>query len=227
MGLMSAVKKNDFVEIKYTGFSDNRVFDSNIEADLKKISNEAKAHETIVVVGQGMVVSGLDKALEGKEVGKDYEVKLIAKDAFGERRKDLVRTIPLKMFRQKNMDPKPGMVFALDDNLAKILTISGARVITDFNNPLAGKEVSYKFKITRMVQDEKEKCKKLFESLLKFTPEFEIKDKVIVKGPKTFEIFIKAFNPKFKELIGKELQFELKEESKGNKVNSADDKKEE
>jgi FKBP-type peptidyl-prolyl cis-trans isomerase 2 len=51
------------------------------------------------------------------------------------------------MFREKNVDPRPGMVFALDNSLAKILAVSGARVMTDFNNPLSGKHVKYKFNI--------------------------------------------------------------------------------
>jgi len=76
---MEIIKKKDFVEIKFTGYSNGNVFDSNIEEDLKKIDSKAKPKETIVIVGEGMVVNGLDNALEGKEIGKDYEINVPAK----------------------------------------------------------------------------------------------------------------------------------------------------
>jgi hypothetical protein len=43
-------------------------------------------------------------------------------------------------------------------------------------------------------------------------PEYEIKDKVLVRGEKNMEIFCKVFSPKFKELLGKELSFEEKKQ---------------
>lgn len=208
---MELTKRNDFAEIKYTGYSNGNAFDSNIPEDLKKINKDAKAEETIVILGQGMVVPGLDKALEGKETGKEYEIALTAKEGFGERNKELIKTIPLRIFHEKQMNPEPGMVFALDNALAKVLAVSGARVTVDFNNPLAGKPVRYKFKIIRIVNEENEKCRVVFNLLFRAIPEFEIKDKVIVKGPKNLEIFVNALKDKFKELIGKELAFELKE----------------
>jgi len=104
------------------------------------------------------------------------------------------------------------MVLNLDEMIAKIITVSGARVITDFNNPLAGKEVQYKFIMARKIDEENEKVKFLFEMLLRFAPEYEIKEKVVLKGPKPLEALVNAFKDKFKELIGKELFFELKEE---------------
>jgi FKBP-type peptidyl-prolyl cis-trans isomerase 2 len=143
---MDMITKNDFVEIKYTGYSNGNIFDSNVEENIKKINPKESAKETIVIVGQGMLVPGLDNALEGKEIGKDYEVEVKSKDGFGDRKANLLKTIPLKVFLEKKMMPQPGMVFAMDDKLAKIVTVSGARVITDFNNPLAGKDLKYEFK---------------------------------------------------------------------------------
>ncbi len=211
---MDNTKKGDFVEIKFTGYSNGNVFDSNIEEDLKKINSEAKPQKTIVVIGQRMVVSGLDIALESKEIGKEYEIKLSAKEGFGERDRNLVKTIPLRVFSEKKIEPRAGMMLALDDMLAKIITISGARVVTDFNNPLAGKEIIYKFKIIRKVDDEREKSEALFLTMFKFLPEFEVKEEIVVKGVKELEIFVKTFSKKFKEIMNKELKFELKEEEK-------------
>ena len=178
---METAKKNDFIELKYTGYVNGKAFDSNIEEDLKEINPKAKVQKTIIVVGQGMIVKGVDSALEGKEVGKEYKVTFPAKDGFGDRRKDMVKTIPLKVFTERKINPEAGMAFALDDMLVKVLAVSGARVIADFNNPLAGKELEYKFTVVRKIADEDEKCRAIFGLLFKVVPEFEIKDKVIVR----------------------------------------------
>ncbi len=219
-------KKGDFIEIKFTGYSQGQVFDSNIKEDLKKINSSAKAKPVVVIIGQKMVVSGLDEALEGKEIGKQYEIKLSAKDAFGERNPSLMKTIPLKVFTEKNINPKPGMILNLDEMIAKIIAVSGARVITDFNNPLAGKDVEYKFKIVKKIDNENEKINAWFEMAFGFLPEYEIKDKVILKEIKKFEEWVNAVKDKFKALFGKELAFELKEEVKKNQVQDQKEKEE-
>ena len=221
---METVKKKDFVEIKYTGYSNGNVFDSNIDEDLKKLDPKGKPRELVVIIGEGMVVPGLDKALEGKEIGKEYEVGVSAKEGFGERKREMVKTIPLKIFTEKQINPYPGMVLAMDDSLVRIITISGARVMTDFNNPLAGKDLVYKFKIVRKIDDEKERAKILLEFILRFVPEHEVTDKeVIVKGPKILEKFVTAFKEKFKDILGKELNFVLEEQ----KPKKEEEKKEE
>lgn len=217
------INKKDFIEIKYTGYANSEIFDSNIEDDLKKLNSELKPKKTIIVVGEEMVVSGLDKAFPGKEIGKIYEITLSPKESFGERKRSLIKTIPLKAFTEKNVSPKPGMVLTLDNSMARIITISGARVITDFNSPLAGKEIRYKFTIVRKVEDEKEKADSLFESFFKFIPEYEIKENIILKGPKPLEYFANHFSSRFKGLIGKELGFEEKkpEEKAENKISES------
>src|SRR3989344_4571237 len=122
---MENIKKGDFVEIKYTGYVNGEIFDSNIEEDLKILNPEAKPEKTIVAVGEGMVVVGLDKALEGKEMNKEYVVKFGHKEGFGDRNKDLIRTIPLKIFTEKNIMPQAGMMFSLDNQIVRIVAVSG------------------------------------------------------------------------------------------------------
>ena len=219
---METLKKNYFVEMTFSGYANGTLFDSNIPEDLKKIHPEGKAEPLIVIVGQGMVVPGLDTALEGKEVGKHYEIQISVKEGFGERRKELLKTLPLKVFHAQKIQPYAGQTLFMDGTLAKVVAVSGARVMTDFNNPLAGKELIYKFTITRKITEEKEKCEQLFKVLLKEVPEFTSGEKVTLKGPKNLEIIVKAFGNKFKEIIGKELAFELKEEAKEKKNDERD-----
>lgn len=208
-------KKGEFVEIKFTGKAQGKIFDSNVPEDLKILDPNAKPKKTIVVIGENMVVRGLDSALENKELNKEYSISFPAKEGFGIRNRELVKTIPLSVFTQQKITPRPGATLLMDNNFVKIITISGARVVTDFNNPLAGKDLEYKFTITRKVDDVKEKSETFFELFFRNIPKFEISENAItVKAPKQVEGLIKMFADKFKELIGKDLLFnELNEET--------------
>ncbi len=219
------IKKGDFIELKFTGYTNGEPFDSNIEEDLKKIDKEGKVKRMIVCVGEGMVVKGLDKEIEGKEVGKEYRITVQPKDAFGERRRELVRIIPLSVFSEKKINPRQGGVYVFDDAVARVIAISGGRVTTDFNNPLSGKEIKYKFLIHKKVEDVKEKADALFESFLRFVPKFEVGEKIIVKGRKELKMFVDAIKDKFKELLGKEIEF-IEEEAERIKKEIMKDQKE-
>ena len=206
-------KKGDFVELLYTGKTQDRIFDSNIPEYLKALDPKAEPQKTIVVIGEQMVIPGLDKVLEDKEIGQEYKVNVPYKEGFGPRKRELVKTIPLSVFREKNINPRPGEAFYLDNQIVKVITVSGARVITDFNNPLAGKDLEYKFTITRIVQDKKEQAESFFQNFFRTIPKFEISnDKVMVEAPKPAEKLIDLYKEKFKEMIGLDLDFkELKE----------------
>lgn len=211
MAEQTIVHKGDFVEIKYTGYANKEIFDSNIKEDLKKLNPEAKEEKTVIAVGEGMLVRGLDNFLDGKEIGREYEVDIKPKDGFGERKKELVRTMPLKLFTEQKLNPQAGMILTMNNSLVKVIAVSGARVTVDFNHPMSSKELKYRFTLTRKVTDDKEKAEAVFKFYLQFVPEIEAKDKIVVKGPKILEGYIDSQKELFKRLIGKDLAFEVKE----------------
>ena len=208
------VKNGDFINLKFTGYVEGKPFDSNILEDLKKLNEKAEPQKTIIIVGKEMVVRGLDSAIIGKEFGKEYKITVSPKEGFGPRHKELIRTIPLKVFAHQRVMPKPGAAFVLDNQLARVIAVSGARVITDFNNPLAGKEIEYKFTAVSIVDDLKEKAEAVCKLLLHFIPKIEIDNgKIILNGPKILEEFIRRNEFKFKELLNADIEFkELQEE---------------
>ena len=212
---MSLTNKNDFVELKFTGSADGKIFDSNILEDLKKLNDKATPEKTVIIIGQKMVVKGLDEYLEGKELNKEYNLSIKPKDAFGPRRMELVRTMPLKVFHEQKIQPIQGASFIFDNQLAKVIAVSGARVTTDFNNPLAGKNISYRFTISRVVTDLKEKTETVCKLILRHVPEISVENEsIIIKGPKILEDFIKQSQPKFKEFLGKDVSFKESEDKK-------------
>ena len=210
------LQKKDFIEIEFTGrVKDGEIFDSNIKQDLEKLDSKATPKPLVFCLGEGMFLKGVEDFLIGKEIGK-YKIELTPENAFGNRDSSLVKMIPLKVFKQHNVNPVPGTVFNFDNRMAKILTVSGGRVMTDFNNPLAGKEVVYDVKVLRKVEDTNEKIKAFNDFLFRKDFKFEVKDKkLIIEVEKQMTKFVEMFKDKFKEIFNLDLEVkEVEEQTK-------------
>ncbi|MCW8965510.1 MAG: peptidylprolyl isomerase [Candidatus Pacearchaeota archaeon] len=201
------LEHNDFIEIEFTGkIKDGEIFDSNIPKDIEQAKLKLEAKPFIFSLGQGMFLKGIDDFLIGKEIG-EYQIELQPKDAFGERDPKAVQIIPMKIFHQQKINPYPGAVFNFDGKIAKIISVSGGRVMTDFNNPIAGKIVNYKINIKRKLEDQNEKIKSFINFLFKQDFDFETKDKkLIIKTPKQFKPIVEMFKDKFKEIFNLDLE---------------------
>lgn len=204
-----AFVKNDFVEIEFTGkVKGGDVFDSNIKEDLEKANIEGPPKSFVFPIGNLMFVKGVDEFLVGKEIGK-YEIKLTPENAFGKRNPKMIQMVPLKNFLQNKINPIPGASFNMDGKVAKILTVSGGRVMVDFNNPMAGKDVEYSINVLRKVDDIKEKVEAMNDFFFRRTVEFEIKDKdLVLKVPKEMSQFVIMFADKYREILGLEVKAE-------------------
>jgi len=202
-----ALQKKDFIEVEFTGrIKDGEIFDSNIKQDLKKINSNFKPKPFIFCLGEGMFLKGVDDFLIGKEIGK-YEIELSPEMAFGNRDPKFVQMIPMKIFNQQKVNPVPGAMFNFDGKIAKILTVSGGRVVVDFNNPLAGKTVVYKINVIGKIGDINKKIRSFNKFLFKKDFNFEVKDKkLIIEVEKPMVRFVEMFKDKFKDIFGLELE---------------------
>ncbi|MAH03852.1 peptidylprolyl isomerase [Candidatus Pacearchaeota archaeon] len=205
------LQKKDFIEIEFTGrVKGGEVFDSNIKEDLEKINKDINPKPFVFGLGEEMFIKGVDKFLIGKEVGKKYEIELSPTDAFGNRDSKLVRLMPMKVFREQKINPVAGAMFNFDGRIAKILTVSGGRIIVDFNNPIAGKVVIYNVKVLKKIEDMNEKVKSLIDFLFKKELKFEIKEKkLIIEAEKGMTKFIELFKEKFQNTL--DLELDVKE----------------
>ncbi|MFH1638538.1 MAG: peptidylprolyl isomerase [Candidatus Woesearchaeota archaeon] len=158
------VKKGDFIEIIFVGKikETGQIFDLNDMEEAKKnnIYDPKQKYEPVIVcVGKGDVVKGLDYALEGKEVGKEFTVEVSAEEGFGKRDAKQVRLLSASSFKEQEMKPYPGMPISLNDKEGIITSVSGGRIMVDFNHPLAGRNLQYTIKITKIVENDDEKVK--------------------------------------------------------------------
>lgn len=233
------IKKNDFVELDFTAkiVDTDEVFDTTLKKDAEEANLEIKNPEErfkphILSVGNSMVIKGLDKSLEGKEIGKQYTEQFPADQAFGKRNPQLVKMIPLRALNEQNIQPQRGMQLALDGQVVRIVSVSGGRVLADFNNPLSGRTVEYKFKINKKIADQDEKINSLQDFLFRQKFEFTLnKEKKSVtfklkKEEEPFKQFIELMSKPFKEILKLDVKAEIIEK-KVEKPSEKDKPKEE
>ena len=128
-------------------------------------------------------------------------------NAFGKRYPKLLQLIPTKKLTDNKITPFPGLQINVDGQIATIKTVSGGRVMADFNHSLAGKDVSYDIKILREVTDDLEKAKALLAVELRIRPPIEKKgvDLVISGIPEKIQESIKK---RLSELISSNIVLE-------------------
>lgn len=211
-------KKQDFIELEFLGRDalTEEAFDTNIPSEAKKLNLKAEAKPMIICIGEDMVVKGFDKALENKESGKKYKIRLSPDEAFGKRITKLMKLIPKKIFTDNKMQPVAGMTVALDNMIAKIVSASGGRIMVDFNNPLAGKEIEYEFEVKRFVTDTKEKVNAIQNFFFRQEFPFDLdneKKKIIFKDVNLTQA-LNMFKDKFKELVGYDVEIFAKPDAK-------------
>lgn len=216
---MVVIQKNDFIELAFTGIvkDTNEIFDTTNKEEAKKIGmqNPEGVKPAMLSVGHSMTVRGLDADLIGKEIGKEYIVEVKTEDAFGKRKPSMVKMIPLKLFLEQRIMPERGMQLSLDGMVVKIVSVSGGRVLVDFNNPLSGRTVIYKYKINRKIEDQKEKINALQDFFFRKNFDFEVKDKdLIMKVDKNMQKFVEMMAKPFEEILGLKVKTELLTEKK-------------
>jgi FKBP-type peptidyl-prolyl cis-trans isomerase 2 len=105
----------------------------------------------------------------------------------------------MAVFKNQNIRPFVGLTLDVDGSRGVVRSISGGRVIVDFNHPLAGKKIEYELDIKRKVTDQKEQLKSFIDMLrLPY-------DSINIEGSKA-KVIIKIDLPKeIKETLEKDL----------------------
>lgn len=165
------LKNNEFVKIEYTGrLKDTKeVFDTTAEETAKKekIFNSKVEYGPIVVcIGQNQVIPGIDDALLNSDVKQTLNLDILPEKAFGKKNAKLLKLVPSKIFKSQKIQPFIGLQVQIDNIPGTIRSISGGRILVDFNHPLSGRELLYEIKIGEKITDMSEKVKSYFEITL-------------------------------------------------------------
>jgi len=120
---------------------------SNSDGTLLDKSSEEKP--LAFIFGRGMLIPGLEKALEGKAAGEKMDVEIPSADAYGERHDGLVQTVPRTVFGDQEVNP--GMQFRATTDQGEqsvmIVEVNEEEVTVDGNHPLAGVDLQFNVEV--------------------------------------------------------------------------------
>jgi len=223
--MVDKVKKGDHVEIVYVGKEKltGRLFDLNDEEFAKKENVQNPNHKYeghIVCIGQKDVLEGLDGALEGKELGKKFKVEITPEKGFGKQDSRLMQLVSLSKFKEGR--PHPGMQVDLKGRVGLVKTVSGGRVMIDFNHPLAGKYLVYEVKINKIITDDAEKVKSFIKMYLNMETKVDINDSKATIGLEIPDKFQEEIANQIKKRVPslKKVEFKAPSEEKPKKTAS-------
>lgn len=174
----STLQKGDFLTVEYVGRekATGKIFDLTSEELAKKenlYDEEMRYGSITIVLGAGHVLQGLETELEKMKVGEKKKVIITPEHAFGERKSEFIKLVPMAVFKKERMNPVPGMPVKINNIPGIVQTVSGGRVKVDFNHPLAGKELEYEINVLGKITDVKEQILSLFRFHI---PKTELKE---------------------------------------------------
>ncbi len=115
------------------------------------------------IVGKNRFFKGLENSILSAKVGEEVEVEIKPEDAAGPRDPAQVRLYSAREFERMEVEPRVGTDVRIGDRVGRITQATVGRVRIDFNNPLAGHVLRYKYKVVRRVVDPLEKIKALID----------------------------------------------------------------
>ncbi len=121
--------------------------------DGKVLDSSAGGEPLAYIQGHGNLVSGLEKALEGKTQGDRLEVTVAPEEGYGKRNETLVQRVP-KRSLQGAGEIRKGMQFqAQTDEGMRVFTVTaivGDMVSLDGNHPLADQTLHFDVEVVEV-----------------------------------------------------------------------------
>ena len=134
-------KNGDIVQVDYTGTLENgTVFDTSVGGEPLNFT-----------LGEGQVIPGFEQAVLGMKVGESKTFTIPADEAYGQYRDDLVQVINREDLPagldpevgEQLQGPRPGG----GTGVGTITNVTNTTITVDFNNPLAGKDLTFEIKL--------------------------------------------------------------------------------
>ncbi len=182
--IMTKIKENDFVELEFDIFANGKLVQTTDEKKGKEnnLSVEEYGPQTIIV-GKALILKALDDdILKESTLNKEKTLELTAEKAYGKRDKNLIKIFPKAVFDEHKMRAVVGVVYDFNGMYGTVKSIVGGRVMVDFNNPLAGKEIKLVYKIKSKIDDVKTKIEYVLGTIIKIPQnqfKVEAKEKTI------------------------------------------------
>jgi len=160
------LKERDFVLVEYTvRVKDTGEVIETTSEDVARSSGVYREGEVygpkLLIVGEGRYVKGFEEAVTSSEVGDEKTTEVEPSKAYGERDPGKVKILSLRELAKLNITPEPGKAIEIGGAIGVVRSISGGRVVVDFNHPLSGKTLVFTYKVVKKLEDPVEKVKHL------------------------------------------------------------------
>ena len=109
-----------------------------------------------LALGRGELAAGLEQCLAHTEPGGSYVFELEPVQAFGERRENLVQSLPRASFAREMVFEEGALTeFSAPDgtrHAGQVRAMDDHDVVMDFNHPLAGRRVRFEVEVRAIVR---------------------------------------------------------------------------
>ena len=200
------LKDGEIITLDYEGRTDGILFDTTLEKVAKKedavIENRKYAPIT-VVVGEGRLGPGFENDLRKAKIGKSTEITIASEEAYGARDTKLIETMSVTKFRRICPDAKGyvGEEVSIEGRPGTLANVYGSRIRVDFNPPLAGKELVFKYTVKAVVKKPVDVIKSLFMMEYPADEDFEVrveKGVAQIKLPERTKFDVNWFQAKYR-----------------------------
>jgi peptidylprolyl isomerase len=143
---MSKAKTGDTVQVHYTGtLDDGSQFDSSRQRE----------QPLEFTLGQGQMIPGFEKAVDGMEVGDNKQVTISSQEAYGEKKPEMIMEVPKSDF-PPDITPQVGQQLAVNTQQGQqvpvvITDMRDDTVVLDANHPLAGKDLTFDIELMKIM----------------------------------------------------------------------------
>ena len=116
-----------------------------------KVLFSSEGEPVSFIVGQGMVIVGLDKHIVGIKEGESFTKTFPPEEAFGFSDPDKIRKMAKPQDENVLKQLQPGSTVQLDSGeYAKIMSIESDHIVLDFNSAFVGKSVVFEVKLEKI-----------------------------------------------------------------------------
>lgn len=127
-------------------------FNYTLTDDQGKVIDSSDGREPLTYLqGSGQIVPGLEKAMDGHQVGDRFDVDVVPEEGYGIRHAELVQEVPREAFQGVD-DVQPGMQFQGQGPQGVInvtvTKVEDGKVHIDGNHPLAGQTLHFAIEVT-------------------------------------------------------------------------------
>ena len=128
------------VSLEYTlTLDDGTIVDSNVDGEPLTYTH-----------GEGQIIPGLERALDGLASGVEQTVEVAAEDGYGPTQPEAIQEVPLDRIPEGARQVGAGLQGETAEGAvvqARVTEVKDETVVVDFNHPLAGKTLHFQVKV--------------------------------------------------------------------------------